>query len=592
MRKVLFILILTTLTEFVFSQTTFDLQFLKETLSTDKVEITTMDITKTLTDPPYWKLLGLYKDGIISTLKVNNGFWFGKDGLYFESPAILKKYGSLKNNDLSEGIWSFDNKMKTLTIEFNDNVNVYKVIRLNAVEIIIEDNTGTRFFFSAQSEIRNAPYILQNKLSKNLTSGQVKENWVKGKDESNLEDITALDSYDFSDSLALVLSNVEPVPGEINYGYRENKKDYMYRYINIKGETVIKLEPKYEQAFSFSNGYALLTSNFSKSEALFINKKGENAFSQSFINARSFVNGFAVVEAKWGQWGFIDTTGAFISTHLYEYVGDFKEGIARVRYKNKWGFIDTTGNEFVIPQFESASDFSEGLAFVSKYVENEKQYFYIDKTGKIIIRNITPVSKMYLNEDKIEIPLNDFHNGMALIQNEKGDDDIFIDKSGKGIIRLKIGAVFYHFINRYSIASMHYIGKYGFLNMKGKLAIKAQFDDVGNFSEGLARVAINKNWGFIDTTGTVIINKDILKPESEIQTSPKYDYVSDFSEGLAIVEARQREGYIDKTGNWVIKPIFVEAHHFINGIARVKFANRKGWNYIDKNGNILFKNLL
>ena len=107
-----------------------------------------------------------------------------------------------------------------------------------------------------------------------------------------------------------------------------------------------------------------------------------------------------------------------------------------------------------------------------------------------------------------------------------------------------------------------------------------------------AKVKINENWGFIDTTGNVVINKDILKSKTEIKTGPSFDDVSDFSDGLALVLVRQKLGYIDKSGNWVIKPELIKATPFKNGVARVKFANRKGWNYIDKTGKILFANFL
>ncbi|QZY57530.1 WG repeat-containing protein [Crassaminicella profunda] len=47
--------------------------------------------------------------------------------------------------------------------------------------------------------------------------------------------------------------------------------------------------------------------------------------------------------------------------------------------------------------------------------------------------------------------------------------------------------------------------KYGFINKEGKLIIKAEYDKVRSFSEGLAPVKINGRWGYIDKNGEKIL---------------------------------------------------------------------------------------
>jgi len=59
-----------------------------------------------------------------------------------------------------------------------------------------------------------------------------------------------------------------------------------------------------------------------------------------------------------------------------------------------------------------------------------------------------------------------------------------------------------------------------------------------------------------------------------------------------VVKVRGKYGYIDKNGNWVIQPTFTEAMPFKNGYARIKSFDKNGWNYIDKNGKIMFSKFL
>lgn len=46
--------------------------------------------------------------------------------------------------------------------------------------------------------------------------------------------------------------------------------------------------------------------------------------------------------------------------------------------------------------------------------------------------------------------------------------------------------------------------KHGFIDKTGKIVIAAQFDEAGDFSGGIAAVAIDQKLGYIDKTGKYI----------------------------------------------------------------------------------------
>lgn len=78
-------------------------------------------------------------------------------------------------------------------------------------------------------------------------------------------------------------------------------------------------------------------------------------------------------------------------------------------------------------------------------------------------------------------------------------------------------------------------GKRGFIDKQGNEVVAPIYDDVDSFSEGLARVEKDGKWGFIDKQGGVVI--PLI-----------YDFISDFSEGLAPVQKDGVWYLIDKTG--------------------------------------------
>ncbi len=97
------------------------------------------------------------------------------------------------------------------------------------------------------------------------------------------------------------------------------------------------------------------------------------------------------------------------------------------------------------------------------------------------------------------------------------------------------------------------------------------YGPVGNFSEGLALVPVDGLWGYIDTTGTMVIQ-------------PQYSMAEAFSHGIAVVKKENKFGVINAAGQAVVPVEYDEITGFENGFARV----RKGgeWGYINQDGQL------
>lgn len=66
------------------------------------------------------------------------------------------------------------------------------------------------------------------------------------------------------------------------------------------------------------------------------------------------------------------------------------------------------------------------------------------------------------------------------------------------------------------------------------------YDFIGNYHDGRAKVVLNSKFGFIDENGNEICKI-------------KYDWVADFSEGFARVKLNKKCGLINKEGKEICK---------------------------------------
>ena len=82
-------------------------------------------------------------------------------------------------------------------------------------------------------------------------------------------------------------------------------------------------------------------------------------------------------------------------------------------------------------------------------------------------------------------------------------------------------------------------GKCSFVNLEGKI-ISRQFQDACEFQGELAAVCNREKWGFIDTSGALVIPH-------------QFDSVHFFYEGYCVVEKDDLYGVINPKGEWVLR---------------------------------------
>ena len=121
-------------------------------------------------------------------------------------------------------------------------------------------------------------------------------------------------------------------------------------------------------------------------------------------------------------------------------------------------------------------------------------------------------------------------------------------------------------------------GKYGYVDEKGKKAIRPRFDYAGPFYEDRAYVRYDNGekhaWSYIDTKGALI-------------TNPRFQQASKFQEGRAAVKLDGKFGFINKSGKVVIEPRYDSVTNFSEGLAMARIGDKIG--FIDKKGKRVVK---
>lgn len=155
-------------------------------------------------------------------------------------------------------------------------------------------------------------------------------------------------------------------------------------------------------------------------------------------------------------------------------------------------------------------------------------------------------------------------------------------------------------------------GKFGYSDQEKKIVLPAIYDYAFPFSDGLARVTINENVGFIDSNGKEVvpiiyeqagdflneitwsklngqfflINKFNQNLATFIKIEKGYIYEPIFfHEGLAVIRINDKYGFINYGGSLAIPADFEEASRFSDGLALVKKSNKYG--FINKTGEVI-----
>jgi WG repeat protein len=143
-------------------------------------------------------------------------------------------------------------------------------------------------------------------------------------------------------------------------------------------------------------------------------------------------------------------------------------------------------------------------------------------------------------------------------------------------------------------------GKYGYIDLNGKVIIRPQFIWADHFWRGLGTVYICGRYVSIDSSGALLPLRTVVEGHLEprkkgekfgfvdasgqFRIAPTFDDVLPFSEGFAAVRSGEKWGFVDTSGHIVIRPQFKAAYYFRDGVAAAD--SDSGDMLIDTSGTI------
>jgi len=295
---------------------------------------------------------------------------------------------------------------------------------------------------------------------------------------------------------------------------------------------------------------------------------------------RDYSNGLSAYYEN-GLWGFISPGGKVMIAPAYEEVSDFDGTFALVKQNGKWGVVDYYGKLVHACDYDSISPFEDGVAMADK--DGLKSYLYADGKQKVLptsyefhpfsdgfarIRDVKS-GKWGYADTKGVIRINpkydsatDFNAGVAAVT--LGGKAYSINKAGdrKGIQFMPDESlvVFSNGAGYFKNAD----GNFSFFT-KGFRVAPGEYSQINDFSDGLARVK--------DMNGiTHYLDEDGLKK----LTLKEYADAGDFCEGKAWVRKNGKYGYVNTSGTLIVDTLFSYASDFNSKLAYVAKGQRQG----------------
>jgi len=210
------------------------------------------------------------------------------------------------------------------------------------------------------------------------------------------------------------------------------------------------------------------------------------------------------------DWGYkVVIPAQYFSINPASPYGGNNLGFWVINEKHQHGLLNQQGKEIIPARYDTLKAWSGtaknwNTAPLILFAKNQQWGAIDPKSGKIIF---PPQFKKIYNADQ----------GVAVV---KGKNDLkgLIKINGKVLVKPGFKEIWWESEGMRVVQDPQ--GKYGFMNAQGKLAIPCRYRRARSFKKGFARVAIGKQWYYINRYGTLVTK---TRPPEEFPPEEKID---------------------------------------------------------------------
>lgn len=223
-----------------------------------------------------------------------------------------------------------------------------------------------------------------------------------------------------------------------------------------------------------------------------------------------------------------------------------------------YDYYDHTGKRLSHKNYYWLSQFTDGLAVVQ-----ESMY---DTEASLVDKNFTVIKKSALLKGLKGM----YSEGLARVQVGSTANMAFINKKGEAVFQLPATDAGDCIEGRIWIKNSS--GRYFFIDTEGIAINQQQYEEVKNFSDGMAWVKTGGKWGAINKEGEMIIQ-------------PQFTNTSSFSKGICIVVKDNNYYLVNKKGERIDNNSYTDAGAPQDGYIQVKKGDKAG--IIDYSGKVI-----
>ncbi len=351
------------------------------------------------------------------------------------------------------------------------------------------------------------------------------------------------------------------VDGVAKVSIIDDSGEHVYGFIGLDGKELVP--PRFTSVSDFSDGVARIRI---RDSYYFLLKNGSALTAQPYDEIQPATNGMSVFK-KNDRYGYANATGKIIVEDMFTEARPFSDsGVAVVSTEGRrsYGVINTSGEFVIEPKYDEIKDFVGGISAV----RSGRSWVVVDKNGNLV------------SKDKFD-DVGELSNG--LINVKKGNWG-FIDSLGDVLIPTK-----FKFADKFSngLAIVSDGKLYSYINTSGELIAPYEFTRVTRFDGKLARVSQGNKNGFMNVAG-------------RYNLTDKISSLGSFFSGRARMKVGNYFGYYSSDAKLAIKPMYLYASEFRDGLALVVAPMTGGYkvSYINVNGtsvrswNVLYQPIL